>query len=472
MTTKFWVGGGSANTWAATGNTNWAHASGGAGNQTVPGVGDICVFDGGSGTGNSVIGANITVQGLECDGSTLGTGAYAGTITHNTSVTLTINTGAANSFRLATGMTYTPASGTSLVTLTHTTGTANIKSYGKALGALTINGAGGTTQILDALLVNAAGGSTLTVTSGIFDANNGAGGPYAITAVNIVSSGALTRSLILGGTVTIGGNNPNNTGIWNMVSGGLTFTKNSANIIILAPTAPPVTMTFTGAGFTYNDLTLNAATGGANLTIGGANTFAHLAINSGWGVNFTTNLTTTIQNAFAWSGTQAAPILIINTNGSSAAATLSVPSGACTLNWGGIGGVNGTGGATFTATNTNSFPSAAGTFNTGWSISPPADATITPPAGSIAALARGTVTTGASTTSVPTSALTFQNVAASGVVSNQLAGRAILFDGATTTAGLRGAASTISASSTSNTPTFTVATLPATPASGDLFTII
>lgn len=88
-------------------------------------------------------------------------------------------------------------------------------------------------------------------------------------------------------------------------------------------------------------------------------------------------------------------------------------------------------------------------------------------------IARGTVTTGGSTTSVPTSALSIAGSAASGVVSNQFAGRVILFDGDTTTAGLRGASTTIGSSSNSNTPTFTVtATLPATPASGDTFSIV
>lgn len=88
------------------------------------------------------------------------------------------------------------------------------------------------------------------------------------------------------------------------------------------------------------------------------------------------------------------------------------------------------------------------------------------------AIARGTVTTGASTTSVPTSAFTLVGSSASGVVANQFAGRTILFDGNTTTAGLCGAAAGISASSASNTPTLTVGTLPATPASGDTFSII
>ena len=108
---------GSANTWAAVSNTNWAASSAGANNATVPGTSDLPIFDSNSGTGNSVIAAAITVQGLDCTG---GTGNYAGTITHNTTVTLTINTGAASSLRFTSGMTYTAASASALITFTHT----------------------------------------------------------------------------------------------------------------------------------------------------------------------------------------------------------------------------------------------------------------------------------------------------------------------------------------------------------------
>lgn len=88
------------------------------------------------------------------------------------------------------------------------------------------------------------------------------------------------------------------------------------------------------------------------------------------------------------------------------------------------------------------------------------------------AIASGTATTGGSSTSIPTSALGIAGSAASGVVADQFKGRTVLFDGNTTTAGLRGASATITASSASNTPTLTVSALPATPASGDTFTIV
>lgn len=83
-----------------------------------------------------------------------------------------------------------------------------------------------------------------------------------------------------------------------------------------------------------------------------------------------------------------------------------------------------------------------------------------------AVIGRGTVTTGASTTSIPTSAFS-----PSGAASDQFKGRIITFDADTATAALRGQATDITASSNSATPTFTVTALTSTPASGDTFSV-
>ncbi len=374
MANRFWVGGGSANTWAATGNTNWAATSGGANNQSVPGVGDVAIFDSNSGVGNSVIGANITIQGLDCTG---GTGNYAGTITHNNSVTLTINTGAASSFRFSAGMTYTIGGLTSIVTFTHTSGTATITSNGKRFAALTVNGAGGTTTPTDALRVDATTNSPLTVTSGIFDAGTNT---VAITACRFVLSGAVTRSVILGGLVKIGGNLGNSQTIWGAgTTTGLTFTKNSANIEIVALAGAVASgQIFDGGGLTYNDLTLDATSAVTYLNVTGANTFAHLAVNPGWGLILPGSTTTTVSNAFTLAGTRTNPIGIVSS--SNVVTTISVASGACTLTWGSLMGVFAVGGATFTATNVLDCGQ-----NSGWSISPPADAATTNTAAQIAA---------------------------------------------------------------------------------------
>lgn len=328
-------------------------------------MGDVAVFDSNSGVGNSVIGANITVQGLECDGSTAGTGTYAGTLTHNTSVTPTINSGLANSFRLTSGMTYTAASASATVAFTNTSGTAQLKSAGKALGALTINGAGGTVQLQDDLSVNAAANATLTLTTGSFDCN-----AHALTVCAVSGSNSNTRGLALGGTLTLGGNVSNNTTIWNFsTTTGLTFTRNSANIIVLSPNSAIDGVFFNGGGLTYNNFTLNASSQKTIIAISGANTFANFANGGGWQVQLAGSTTHTISNAFAWTGTATLPTLLYS-NSTVNLATISCPSGACSLTWGGLQGITATGGATFTATNTLDFGS-----NSGWSITPPADGT-------------------------------------------------------------------------------------------------
>jgi len=82
------------------------------------------------------------------------------------------------------------------------------------------------------------------------------------------------------------------------------------------------------------------------------------------------------------------------------------------------------------------------------------------------AIARGTVTAGASTTSIPTSAMSPATA-----VADQLKGRIVTFDADTTTANLRSQSTDITASSASATPTLTVTALTTAPVAGDLFSI-
>ena len=82
------------------------------------------------------------------------------------------------------------------------------------------------------------------------------------------------------------------------------------------------------------------------------------------------------------------------------------------------------------------------------------------------AIARGTVTTGGSTTSIPTSAFS-----PAGAAADQFKGRIVTFDADTATLALRGQSTDITASSNSATPTLTVTALTTAPASGDTFSI-
>lgn len=125
---RFWVGGGSSTNWSATANTNWATASGGANNQTVPDNTQDVTFDGAaSGNGASVVSANITILSL-----TFTTG-YTNTLTINTAVTLTI----AGNFTDRTNHTWV-VSGTGAIAIS---AASTITSNGKTFpGPVTFSG--------------------------------------------------------------------------------------------------------------------------------------------------------------------------------------------------------------------------------------------------------------------------------------------------------------------------------------------
>lgn len=83
------------------------------------------------------------------------------------------------------------------------------------------------------------------------------------------------------------------------------------------------------------------------------------------------------------------------------------------------------------------------------------------------AIGRGTCAAGGSVTSITTSSFT---PGPSSV--NQFKNRVVLFDDNTTTAALRGQMAAITASTNAATPTFTVGTMTAAPASGDTFSVL
>lgn len=80
---------------------------------------------------------------------------------------------------------------------------------------------------------------------------------------------------------------------------------------------------------------------------------------------------------------------------------------------------------------------------------------------------RGTVDSGASTTSIPTSAFS-----PAGAAADQFKGRIVIFDTDTATAALRGEATDITASTNAATPTLTVTALTTAPSSGDTFSVV
>lgn len=346
---------------AAGGNSNatstWSSTSGGSTCTCVPASSDAVILD--SLAGQLTINAALTVASFDASGTGGSGSPYTNTLTHNSNIALTINTGVANSLQFSTQMTYSPASNLTNITFTHTSGTAGLTTSGKILASVNINGIGGTTQLQDNLIATKSSTSYLVVNGGTLDANG-----KTITVNGMQSPGSSTRAVILGGDVTIGDNNSGDAP-WSFTSTGLTFTKNSSNIIIT--TTGGRLHSFIGGGLTYNDLTITASSSSSTAPViqfSGNNTFAHMIVGAGNTISLQNATTQTIQNAFTWVGTPAQPIVVYSTqqiNG-----TLSVASGTSTLTWGTLSGISASGGGTFTATNV-----LDGGFNSGWSISAP-----------------------------------------------------------------------------------------------------
>lgn len=234
-------------------------------------------------------------------------------------------------------------------------------------------------------------GSGDTVT---FDANSGGGTVTVNTTVNVTSitMGAFTGTLdfsVNNNNVTVSTFNGSGTGTrtlklgngtwtvssagaaWTMTTTtGLTFNANSSNITLSRSVSS--TTTFAGGGLTYSTLTVNSNTSGGETSITGANTFATLTIQSGNFILLPSSTTTTITNAFTWTGTANNPIMV-QAGTSGTAGTISVASGSPTVAWGVLKDITCSGGASFSATNSLSLGN-----NTGISISTPSGGTSQP----------------------------------------------------------------------------------------------
>lgn len=163
---RYWVGGGSSVNWNATGNTNWAGSSGGAGNQSVPTSIDAVFFD--TTASPATISATITILSFEK------TSGYTGTITR--SATLTV----AGNFKDNTAGFWAGSSGLTI------SAASNMTSGGQTWGApLTFNSTTATIRTLfgnwsvtlvsilgSAVTLNKDTTETLTATGGLTMSSN------------------------------------------------------------------------------------------------------------------------------------------------------------------------------------------------------------------------------------------------------------------------------------------------------------
>lgn len=178
-------------------------------------------------------------------------------------------------------------------------------------------------------------GGAITIANGTLNANN------QNVSCSSVTLAAGTKTVTMGsGLWTISGTGT----VWDFsVSAGLTFNKNTANILLsnISTTA----RTFAGGGQIYNKLTIGGATGISTTTITGANTFSELA--SIKTVAHTITLpssTTTSVGLWSITGT-AGNIVTLNSSTPGTQATLSNTSGVESVSYMSIKDSNATGGA-------------------------------------------------------------------------------------------------------------------------------
>lgn len=243
MASRYWVGG--TGSWNASNTANWSATSGGAGGASVPTVADDVFFNASSGTGT------VTANDLTNTALSLNFTGYTGTFTRTTTVTV------AGSVTLSAGMTFTASADNLLIT-----GTGTLTSAGKNMGTVTINAPGGTVTLGDAFATNVY---PFTLTAGTFSTS---ASNYTFTVGNFTSVGSSTRTLTLNGSTVSAAS-------WNVASTGMTLNAGTSTVNVTDPTG-----SFSGAGFTYNNVGMTSTVTGQVQVISGANTINTLTLTS------------------------------------------------------------------------------------------------------------------------------------------------------------------------------------------------
>jgi hypothetical protein len=248
-----------------------------------------------------------------------------------------------------------------------TTGAAGGQSVPAAGDTVTFDGSSGGGTVTVAATIN--GSNTISsLTMGAFTGTlDFAANDPNITMTSFSGTGTGTRTLSMGdGTWTI----TSTAGTaWDLTTvTNLTFNANGSSLVFTG--TPGSGLTFATGGRTYNNVSATSiGNQHVSFTISGGATFSSLALNPRYFI-FSAGTTTTITNAFTWTGTSSSSAFLLSsgsTNGT--AATISVASGTSTIAYAGIINITFSGGGTFTAT--NSFDLKG---NTGITINGPAGA--------------------------------------------------------------------------------------------------
>ncbi len=178
-----------------------------------------------------------------------------------------------------------------------------------------------------------------------FSANN----PSMTLTFSFVASGAGVHTINLGsGTFTF---TSTTGGLWDAgtSSGNLTLSAGSSTIVYSSNANGA--RAFNGGGKTYGTLTISTPgsfTTNPAVTVSGNNTFATLNVNPSVWIRLGSGSTTTITNAFNWTGTSSSAAIMLD-GGTGGTTTISSANNG-TITWGVVSGVAFTGGGTFTCT--------------------------------------------------------------------------------------------------------------------------
>jgi hypothetical protein len=177
-----------------------------------------------------------------------------------------------------------------------------LTSAGKNLASITVNGAGGTTQLADDLTATAVQNAILTVTAGILNANG-----KAMTLGLFNSSGSTARTIQLGGLVKIGNNVASGQVLWNFTTvTNLTFTKGSADLEVVVPAAGVQQAgAFLGGGQSFNALIFDNTTNQTFLNMTGSSNFTTWTVGSGWFLQLPSPGTQALSSTLTVNGTSA-----------------------------------------------------------------------------------------------------------------------------------------------------------------------
>ena len=342
--------------------------------------GNELIFNGDTGAGSYTLNGSTSISGL------LSTGATAGVfLLHGAGDTLTVNNGTTNTTFDIHGISYcnanpctAPVSNARNISFTNTGGTVSITTGASTsapynqFGTLTLNGSGGTFELLD----NAIMQST-TFTAGTLDATTNNTSPTFTTA---------------GGTTIPA------VGILNCGTGTWTFTQNTGTSSVLAITAgatlscASATLSFPNAtngntrelsfqSNSFGTLSIGCAgsTGPSNMEFAapssatvtlGTWTFASSCTTYPFTVYLTGHFTVSLTNAPTWAGTSG-NFLTLYTQPNLTTTTIALPTTSpIDVSWMAFSNITFTG-TSSTVTATNSLDMSGNNNFNGGSISPP-----------------------------------------------------------------------------------------------------